>query len=100
MIPVTTTASIEFQYPPDVQLSSPPLSGKFWVECHNTDGATYATRDMGPGTDASSFKAILEADCAFLAGKISVSTRTANYARTSMGVEYEIKFKKMNASVN
>ena len=38
VLPLSTFSTIEFVYPTEIQLSSPPLTGKFWIECHNTEG--------------------------------------------------------------
>ena len=94
VLAITTTASIEIVYPAAFQLSDPPLSGTFFVECYNTDGNSYATRDMDvTSVTASSFKSVLEADCSFLAGKISVTRLTATYAAgNAMGVEFQVNF--------
>lgn len=42
-VPVTTGSTIEIVYPEDGILSSPPLSGTFYVSCYNTDGNRYDT---------------------------------------------------------
>ena len=89
---MSTTASIEISYPADNQLASPPLSGKFFVECHNVDGNAYATSDMDLTISASGLKAVLETDCSFLKGKISVSKLTSTWSKTSLGTEFMVDF--------
>lgn len=37
----TSLSSISFTYPADMQLSSPPLSGSYYLDCANTDGQVY-----------------------------------------------------------
>jgi hypothetical protein len=55
MVATTTSATVEFVYPADLQLSSPPLSGKFYVECIDVDGGAYATEDMDLDVTAADF---------------------------------------------
>jgi hypothetical protein len=72
-VPLTTGARAEIAYPDALQLSSPPLSGTFYASCYNTDGNKYDTQDMDiADIDAKKFKQVLERDCSFLKGKISV----------------------------
>ena len=87
IIPVSTGATIDIIYPEDPRLaeprlSSPPLSGSFYVSCYNTDGSRYDTQDMDVVTiTPRTFKQVLERDCGFLAGKISVSKLDTTYSR-------------------
>ena len=46
LVPLTTASTVTFVYSNDIQLSSPPLSGKFWVKCYDTDGSWYSTADL------------------------------------------------------
>ena len=85
---ISSTASVDIVYPIDKQLSSPPLSGSFIVECFNTDGNNYASREMSISIDAAGFKNVLEADCSFLSGGISVQ----KLANNVMGIEFQIDF--------
>ena len=56
VLPLSSFSSFEFVYPTEIQLSDPPLTGKFWIECHNTEGETYATSDIDITTvDAETF---------------------------------------------
>ena len=93
-VPITTTATIDIIYPEDdrlsvPRLSSPPLSGTFYVACVNTDGSVYATEDMDVITvSENEFKNVLERDCSFLAGKISVSRLKSTYPNRKMGLEF------------
>jgi len=47
----TTESTFEIRYPVDVQLSSPPITGTFYVECYHPDGTMYATQDMDFSTN-------------------------------------------------
>lgn len=92
-IPLSSFSQFDFVYPPEIQLSSPPLSGKFWVECHNTDGNTYATSDIDIRTvTADILKSVLETDCSFLKDKISVQMLTDRHSDRKMGVEFQVFF--------
>jgi hypothetical protein len=55
VLPITTSSTIEVVYPSVKQLSSPPLSGKFFVECHDVTGQAYTTHDMELSISAASF---------------------------------------------
>lgn len=100
MLPVSTTSTISIDYPTDVQLSSPPITGQFWVQCHNTDGESYATRDIDFNANAQHFKNVLEADCSFLAGKIEVTQLTTTFASRTIGVEYKVGFTGVSSELN
>ena len=41
---------------------------------------------------AASFKNVLESDCSFLSGNISVTKMTSTWATNAMGVEFQINF--------
>ena len=89
-----TSATIDIIYPDDERLteprlSTPPLSGSFYVSCYNIDGNKYDTQDIEITTvTAKTFKAVLESDCSFLEGNIEVSELTTTYNKRSMGVEF------------
>jgi hypothetical protein len=93
-VAVTTAASAEIIYPDEAnKLSSPPLSGTFYVSCYNTDGNKYDTQDMDiTSVSATSFKNVLESDCSFLSGNISVTKMTSTWANNAMGVDFQINF--------
>ena len=93
-VPTTTAASVEIIYPDEAnKLSSPPLSGTFYVSCYNNDGNRYSTEDMDiTSVSATSFKNVLERDCSFLSGNISVTKMTSTWANNAMGVEFQINF--------
>ena len=48
---LTSTASISFVYPEDLQLSSPPISGSYNIACYHPDEVTFPnpfyTRNIG-----------------------------------------------------
>ena len=48
----------------------------------------------------TSFKTLLERDCPFLSGKISVSKVTSTYPDNSMGVEFLINFSGIAGDFN
>ena len=101
VVPVTTTAEITVATPEEVQLSSPPLSGSFWILCHNTDGNSYRTADFDVSrTDARHLRQLIEHDCSFLKGKIVVTKIDSTYKDDSIGIEYEIFFEGMNGPVD
>jgi hypothetical protein len=52
---VNSTATIDFVYPTDKQLSDPPMTGKFYARCADVDGQMYATRDMDLWISAHGF---------------------------------------------
>ena len=60
----------------------------FWVQCYNTDGNAYATADMDIGISADAFRSVLESDCSFLSGKISVTKLTTTYSSSVLGTEF------------
>lgn len=66
LIPMTTSSDIEFVYSVDLQLSSPPLTGSFWLKCYDTEGNWYSTQDISIGSNANWIRSILQADCPFL----------------------------------
>ena len=100
VVPMSTQADILITYPSDKQLSSPPLSGKFYIDCYNTDGNKYSTRDIDVSSvSANRFKSVLESDCSFLAGKISVTMLTSTYSKKVMGVEFQINFQGIAAGL-
>lgn len=71
LLPLSTKSKFTIVYPKDKQLSTPPLAGKFFMECHSPDGKSFPTKDMLiKSASANSVKARLEADCGFLKGKI------------------------------
>lgn len=76
---IDTAATVDIIYPNDSRLteprlSTPPLSGSFYVSCYNTDGSKYDTQDIDiTSVSANSFKKVLESDCSFLEGKIEVT---------------------------
>jgi len=88
MVPMTTTATVDFVYPEDIQLSSPPLSGKFYVECADVDGGIYATQDMALDISAVDFKAVLNSDCSFIRDLFNVKKLTDTYSGVAWGVEF------------
>ena len=107
LAPVTTEATIDIIYPEDdhrigrKRLSSPPITGTFYVSCYNTDGAKYDTNDMDITTvTAESFQQVLETDCSFLAGKISVTELSTTFASRSMGVEFQVSFHGVAGSLS
>ena len=107
LVPGTTEASIDIIYPEDEnqtgreRLSSPPISGTFYISCYNTDGNRYDTNDMDITTvTAKSFQKVLETDCSFLAGKISVTELSTTYASRSMGVEFQVSFHGVAGHLN
>lgn len=72
-VPVSSASIIDIVYPELDRLSSPPMSGTFYVSCYNIDGNRYDTQDMDiSSVTAKSFKKVLEDDCGFLKGKVSV----------------------------
>eukprot|EP00354_Favella_ehrenbergii_P006253 CAMPEP_0170454576 /NCGR_PEP_ID=MMETSP0123-20130129/2782_1 /TAXON_ID=182087 /ORGANISM="Favella ehrenbergii, Strain Fehren 1" /LENGTH=74 /DNA_ID=CAMNT_0010717335 /DNA_START=60 /DNA_END=284 /DNA_ORIENTATION=- len=72
-VPMSTQSEIQYKFPKEIQLSDPPLSGKYYLECSNTDGKKYATTDIDVTSNAAAVKNLLEKDCAFLKGKIDVT---------------------------
>ena len=46
VIPTTTASEIEIVYSDEIQLSSAPLSGSYWIKCYDTDGNWYSTQDI------------------------------------------------------
>ena len=103
-VPVTSGATCDIIYPGDVdqpRLSSPPLSGTFYASCYNTDGMKYDTIDMDiADVSAKSFKSVLEEYCGFLAGKISVTKLDTTYASNAMGVEFQVNFHGIAATLD
>ena len=51
----TTASTIDIVTPANKQLSSPPITGLFWVECHNDANQAFATQDMDIGISATDF---------------------------------------------
>lgn len=82
LVPLTTTSEIEFVYSVDIQLSSPPLTGSYWIKCYDTDGTWYSTQDIPIGSNANTVFNRLTTDCSFLKDKISVSQVTSNFNRS------------------
>ena len=77
------------------------MSGKFWIECHNTDGETYSTSDIDITTvDAATFKSVLETDCSFLKDKISVERLTGDFPDRNMGVEFQVFFQDVYGALD
>ena len=97
--PITTQSSVTFVYPSERQLSSPPISGAFYIDCHHPDGNVYQTRDFGFGINGNRLRRFIEEDCSFLSGKISVSQLTSTYPDPNVGYEYEIHFKGLSQPV-
>lgn len=46
LLPISTKSKFTVVYPIEKQLSTPPMKGKFFIECHSPDGKAYATQDM------------------------------------------------------
>ena len=90
---------MEFVFSTDVQLSDPPLSGKYYLKCADTTGTFYATNDIDITSDANRVKSLLENDCSFLKDKISVRQLTDTHSSNKMGVEFEVHFHGMAGSL-
>ena len=69
---ISTSSTIDIVTPANKQLSSPPITGSFWVECHNEVDQAFATQDMDIGISDKDFLTQLETDCSFLRGKVNV----------------------------
>ena len=54
---------------------------------------------MDIGISASNLRTVLESDCGFLDGKISVESLETTYSKSSMGKEYQINFFGVSAEV-
>ena len=88
-----TLSTVDFTYPADLQLSDPPISGMFYINCADLDGDMYATTDMDiVSASAADFQAILENDCSFVRGLIEVERITDTYSDRNIGVEFQIRF--------
>lgn len=99
LVPMSTFSDIEFVYSTDIQLSSPPLSGSYWLKCYDTDGTWYSTQDIPVGSNANFVYNRLVSDCSFLKDKISVSQITSDHPRIEMGVEFEVHFHGMTGAL-
>lgn len=98
---ITSGASVEITYPVDKQLSSPPLSGTFYINCYDTDGSMYSTRDIDfQSVTDKIVKNVLQEDCSFLSGKISVEQLTSTWSKKAMGFEFQVNFFGVAASLN
>jgi hypothetical protein len=98
-VAITSKSKVEIKYPSDLQLSDPPISGKYYLKCSNTDGATYATNDIDIKSDARAVQRLLESNCSFLKGKITVRQRYDTFPTNKMGVEFEIDFHGVKGSL-
>ena len=98
-ISMTTKSKIEIKYPKDLQLSDPPISGKYYLECSNLDGKTYQTNDIDVNSNEGDVQRLLENDCSFLRGKIKVHRLEETYASTKVGVEFRVDFFGMPGSL-
>lgn len=100
VVPTTTTATVDIVYPADRQLSTPPISGKFFIECTHPDGSSYPTQDLDIySANEWNVWDQIEADCSYLKNKIQVTRLTSTYANRALGVEFEINFIGMDASL-
>jgi len=93
LLKLSSKAKFEIVYPTEKQLSTPPLAGKFFMECFSPDGNSYPTQDMDiKSAGASSVQNRLETDCGFLKNKIVVTQIKDRYTSNGMGIEFEINF--------
>lgn len=68
----TTVSEIEFIYSNQIQLSTPPLLGAFYLECGDLDGNVYRTNDMDRSADTTAVYNELLVVCPWLRDSVTV----------------------------
>lgn len=93
MVLKSTNSTIEVKHPGEVQLSMPPISGKFRVKCVNEVGQPSYTRtfDNLATTSWIHFQLWINEDCAQMEEKVIVWRTDANNFYNN-GFSYAIKF--------
>lgn len=92
VVPLTSYSDFSFVYSTDIQLSSPPLSGKYYINCGDTDGNIYSTLDLDVSNVEAVVKTRLENDCPWLKGGIDVTRVTSTWSDKKMGIEFQVHF--------
>ena len=96
---INSTATVEFSYPDDVQLSNTPLHGKYWIECYREDGAASRTADISYDTGDSGLYSALVAGCPWLRDNIDIVDEDDIYFKED-GIDWRIYFNRMSAGLS
>jgi len=98
VVKTTTAASITVETPDQVQLSSPPLNGKWRIKCIIDDEGNFQyTEDMRLDWGAWQIEARIQQDCIGFENKVKVERLHGNYWQN--GIEFLIKFPGVNSDV-
>lgn len=101
VVPISTMAQITVAYPTEVQESSPPMDGSFFISCHTPEGDIFRTHDLNiKHVNSHHIKTALERDCGFLKDKVRVEQPRDNFQWNSMGVDFNIYFSGVGQNLN
>lgn len=95
---INSTATVEFSYPDDVQLSNTPLHGKYFIECYREDGAQSITADISYDANSNTLYSALIAGCPWLRDNIDIVDEDDIYFKED-GIDWRIYFNRMSAGL-
>lgn len=96
---INSTATVEFSYPDDVQLSNTPLHGKYFIECYREDGAQSITADISYDANSNTLYSALIAGCPWLRDNIDIVDEDDIYFKED-GIDWRIYFNRMSTGLS
>lgn len=101
VIPVanTTMSDQDWIYSESISLSTPPMRGKFFLECYDTQGNPYFTEDLGFSADPNAIREHLIATCPWLRDAIIVFAQE-KYSYNVDGIDFLIYFRGVKGALN
>ena len=96
---ISTTSTVSITLPKNYQLSTPPLSGSFKIQCTNPDGTTNTTIDMLYSNYTSQITKQLISTCPYLREKFEIWDNWNAYGYYDDGRDIFFRFIGLNYDV-
>ena len=95
----TTRSTFDWEYSGAVQLSTPPMTGQYFIECYDTSGNPYYTEDLSVGSDIGTISSALIAACPWLRDSFSI-WHGSKYSHNVDGLDWKLFFSRVKGPLN